>query len=102
MVKTGGQRRTIETRCGWRCDGHPREVNGKHKIHIKFCDICKNDKLPDFNKSITNGWKGVASGGIGINKNYTTTCVTNDMEINIRLNAKSVNDALNKVKENKN
>ena len=60
----GGQRRTIVTGCGWRCVGHPQEVNGKWAIHRRFCKDCKDtqtEEMPDFDKTagMMNGWKGI-------------------------------------------
>lgn len=64
MSKTfnkGGQRRTIEAGCGWRCVGHPTEVNKKFILHKKYCKFCgSHTDLPDFDKTAgnMNGWKG--------------------------------------------
>ena len=75
----GGQRRTIETGCGWRCVGHPNEVNGKYKIHKKFCDTCKDSitELPSFNKDAgkINGWKGIKNKHQQPNQMLTTAFV---------------------------
>lgn len=59
----GGQRRTIQAECGWRCVGHPQEVDGKFRIHKRFCKTCveSQTELPAFNKAagLINGWKGL-------------------------------------------
>lgn len=63
MFNRGGQRRTLEAGCGWRCVGHPTEVNKKYKIHRKYCKTCGECEYqaPEFNKegANMNGWKGV-------------------------------------------
>ena len=59
----GGQRRTIEAGCGYRCVGHPNEVNKKYLIHKRYCSTCNEGitELPEFNKTagLINGWKGI-------------------------------------------
>jgi hypothetical protein len=63
MFNRGGQRRTIETSCGYRCVGHPTEVNKKFLIHKRYCKDCGETEYaaPEFNKegANMNGWKGV-------------------------------------------
>jgi hypothetical protein len=63
MFNRGGQRRTIEAGCGWRCVGHPQEVNKKYLIHKRYCNDCGESEYdaPEFNKegANMNGWKGV-------------------------------------------
>jgi hypothetical protein len=61
----GGQRRTIETTCGWTTKCHPREANGKYKIHIRHCSICVEQDLPEYNRTSAklNGWKGLMPNG---------------------------------------
>jgi hypothetical protein len=61
----GGQRRTIETTCGWTTKCHPREANGKYKIHIRHCSICVEQDLPEYNRKSAklNGWKGLMPNG---------------------------------------
>lgn len=62
MFSKGGQRRTIEAGCGWRCFGHPNEVDKKYLRHRRYCSSCKENpvELPEFNKvaGLINGWKG--------------------------------------------
>jgi hypothetical protein len=62
MFRKGGQRRTIEAGCGWRCFGHPNEVDKKYLRHRRYCSSCKEnaDELPKFNREagLINGWKG--------------------------------------------
>ena len=38
---SGGQRRTVETPCGWICQGHPTEVNKKFERHKRYCNKCQ-------------------------------------------------------------
>jgi len=63
MFNRGGQRRTMEASCGYRCVGHPTEVNKKFVIHKKYCKECGETEYsaPEFNKegANMNGWKGV-------------------------------------------
>ena len=63
MFNRGGQRRTIEASCGYKCVGHPTEVNKKFVIHKKYCKECGETEYsaPEFNKegANMNGWKGV-------------------------------------------
>jgi len=65
MTKTfnkGGQRRTMESSCGWRCVGHPTEVNKKYELHKKYCKECGGvNYTPEkfnHNGALMNGWKG--------------------------------------------
>lgn len=48
---SGGQRRSIQTSCGWKCVGHPQEVNKKCERHIRICkNGCnKNVTIPEYN-----------------------------------------------------
>jgi hypothetical protein len=75
----GGQRRTIETGCGWRCVGHPTEVNKKYLIHKRFCNECKDSKtiLPEYSveAGLINGWSGLTGNLEQTNKIMTTTFV---------------------------
>jgi hypothetical protein len=63
MFNRGGQRRTLEAGCGWRCVGHPTEVNKKYKLHRKYCKTCGEVEYqaPEFNRegANMNGWNGV-------------------------------------------
>lgn len=98
MFQRGGQRRTIEAGCGWRCVGHPQEVNGKFKIHKKFCNTCKDsytEGLPEFNKEggKMNGWKGITNRGQQPNQMLTTALV-NGEEYNIYTKASSMKEAM--------
>jgi hypothetical protein len=67
-MSLGGQRRTIEVTCGWRCVGHPTEVNKKFLRHQRYCNECRYDtsEIPKFDtkSSLKNGWNGIA----GFNK----------------------------------
>jgi hypothetical protein len=80
MFQRGGQRRTIEAGCGWRCVGHPQEVNGKFKLHKKYCNTCRDahtEELPSFNKEggKMNGWKGITNKGQQPNQMLTTAFI---------------------------
>jgi hypothetical protein len=73
----GGQRRTIEVNCGWRCVGHPTEVNKKYLRHKRYCKDCgdnNSDALPEFCKEggKINGWKGINDKGHQPNQMLTT------------------------------
>lgn len=77
---SGGQRRTIEVGCGYRCVGHPQEVNKKYLIHKRYCKDCgdnNTDVLPEFNKlgGKINGWKGVTNRNQQPNQMLTTAFV---------------------------
>jgi hypothetical protein len=119
MFNRGGQRRTIEAGCGWRCVGHPNEVDSKYKIHKKFCNTCKDNNfdIPKFNRTNgdINGWKGnklkpnqnkeIATScivkcekdGRQINKQFTIRHEANSIEDSF----KKINDTLNEIKEEK-
>jgi hypothetical protein len=76
----GGQRRTIEAGCGWRCVGHPQEVNGKFRLHKKYCETCRENhtqELPSFNKEAgnINGWKGITNRNQQPNQMLTTAFI---------------------------
>lgn len=80
QFQRGGQRRTIEAGCGWRCVGHPQEVNGKYRIHKKICNTCKESntsELPEFNKAagLMNGWKGLTNRNQLPNQMLTTALI---------------------------
>jgi hypothetical protein len=79
----GGQRRTIEAGCGWRCVGHPQEVNKKFILHKKYCNTCRehhNQELPDFNKEggKMNGWKGITNRNQQPNQMLTTAFINGE------------------------
>jgi len=75
----GGQKRTIETGCGWRCVGHPTEVNKKYSIHKRYCKDCNNNVsvLPEWNREagLINGWNGLNGRLEQTNKIMTTAFV---------------------------
>lgn len=64
LFNKGGQRRTIEAPCGFRCQGALREVNNKYKIHRGHCSKCLSlaviPEPPKFSRIAgeQNGWKG--------------------------------------------
>ena len=78
----GGQRRTIELPCGFRIVGHPREVDGKIKIHRRRCPICIEiskekggfTEAPKFSRVAgdINGWDGNQRSGQHTKKRVTT------------------------------
>jgi hypothetical protein len=106
MFNKGGQRRTMETPCGWRCVGHPNEVKGKYNIHKKFCETCKeneNTEIPKFSRENgdINGWNGINVKNNHITK-VVSTCLTNGRRLDIVNDAKSIHDAVEQLKENDN
>jgi hypothetical protein len=99
MMNFGGQRRTIETGCGWRCVGHPQEVNGKFKIHKRLCDICREShtkELPKFSNEAANingSWKGIKSINNQPNQILTTALVDGE-QFDIVCDANNINNAM--------
>lgn len=99
----GGQRRTIEAGCGWRCVGHPTEVNKKYILHKKYCKDCgdnNTDKLPAFNKEggKMNGWKGITNRNQQPNQMLTTAFVDGvRQDIHLK-DVKSMEDAMDDAK----
>ncbi len=104
MFNKGGQRRTLETPCGWRCVGHPQEVNGKYRIHKKFCDTCKDvNNVPEFSRTNgdVNGWKGISNKNCNQRvRNIVTTCVVDGERFDVIQEAKTIDDATKKIREN--
>ena len=87
----GGQRRTIETGCGWRCVGHPNEVNKKFIIHKRYCKICEDVTMDtQFNRTAgdINGWKGQKH--LSNHKNQSI--------INVSINGNNANVVMDNVK----
>lgn len=91
LYQKGGQRRTIEAGCGWRCVGHPTEVNKKYARHKRVCKDCKESnslaELPEFDKTagLVNGWKGITNRNQQPNQMLTTAYIDgerNDLFIN--------------------
>lgn len=103
QYQKGGQRRTIETGCGWRCVGHPTEVNKKYILHKKYCKDCgdnNTDKLPEWNKEagLMNGWKGLTNKGQQP-KQMLTTAFVEGIRQDIHLkDIKCIEDAMNDAK----
>ena len=66
----GGQRRTIETKCGFITSGSLRESTYKWKLHKKVCDICKDITVNPDNiefdnaRAIKNGWNGIHNNNV--------------------------------------
>ena len=103
MFQRGGQRRTIETGCGWRCVGHPQEVNGKFKLHKKYCNTCNEtftEELPSFNKKASkiNGWKGLTDRGQKPNQMLTTAFVDGVRQDIYLKDVKNLEDAMDDAK----
>ena len=69
---TGSHRRTLKSMtCGWSATGAVREVQGKYKLHKKYCEICKTtnvkNSIPKFNSNDDakmNGFQGLSSKNI--------------------------------------
>ena len=99
MFNFGGQRRILETGCGWRCVGHPREVNGKFKIHKRLCDFCRESntkELPKFSNEAANingSWKGIKSINNQPTKEVTTALVDGE-QFDIVCDANNINNAM--------
>jgi len=94
----GGQRRTIEAGCGWRCVGHPQEVNGKFRIHKKYCDTCREShtqELPSFNGEAgkINGWKGITNRNQQPNQMLTSAFIEGE-QYDIHTKAKNMKEAM--------
>ena len=98
MYHRGGQRRTIEAGCGWRCFGHPNEVDKKYLRHRRHCSSCKEntDKLTEFNKEagLINGWKGNTNRHQKPNQMLTTAFVDGVRQDILLDGVKSMDDAL--------
>jgi hypothetical protein len=99
MLNFGGQRRTIETGCGWRCVGHPQEVNGKFKIHMRLCDICRENhtkELPKFSNeaAIINGSWGWIKCRNNQPNQILTTALANGEQYDILTDASNINSAM--------
>ena len=70
----GGQRRTIQSGCGWSCRKTPRECDYLFKLHRKRCEDCRDKgDLPAFNNvnASANGWNGV-NHNFQVQQGYTT------------------------------
>ena len=95
----GGQRRTIELGCGWRCVGHPQEVNAKFERHKRFCNTCSpNIKLStSFNKfeGNNNGWDGI-KGNRRVNEIHSSA-VYDGQDYNFRSKTHSIDTALRQI-----
>lgn len=94
----GGQRRTMEAGCGWRCVGHPQEVNGKWEIHRRYCKDCmdtQTEVMPEFNKTagLMNGWKGMTNRNQQPNQMLTTAFV-NGERMDILTNANTLEKSM--------
>ena len=103
MYNKGGQRRTIEAGCGYKCVGHPTEVNKKWIRHKRTCSVCKEGnslkELPTHNKEggLTNGWNGF-TGKKQSNRVLTTAYIDgkrNDIYLD---GVKGIENAMNIVK----
>jgi|688.fasta_scaffold68860_2 hypothetical protein len=81
----GGQRRTIETGCGWTCRKSPREADALFRMHRRHCELCKGSgDLPEFNRvnGKANGWGGVGN-NFKVQQGYTSEfrTITEDGEV---------------------
>lgn len=100
QYQKGGQRRTLEAPCGWRCIGHPNESNGRYAIHRRHCSKCIEinaiTDLPEFNKATikTNGWKGLLRNGNKPSKMLTTAFIDGQRQ-DILVDASTMEEALN-------
>ena len=102
MFNRGGQRRTIEAGCGFRCVGHPTEVNKKYLLHKKYCKDCGETEYqaPEFNKegANTNGWNGVRLKN-NVPKQMLTTAFVNGVRQDILLDGISnMEDAMDEAR----
>ncbi len=92
---TGGQRRTIVTNCGWTSKGSVREANGKMRLHLKVCKICKSfdnsGDIAEYNKdnAMKNGWNGITEKGAVKNTIVTTLEKDDSQDINLSGNVTS-------------
>lgn len=100
MFNRGGQKRTIELGCGFRIVGHPREVEGKLKIHKKRCSACSefDTKVPEFSREAgdINGWNGCK--GDKKTTKMMTTAFVNGVKSDYLVDASSIAEATKKVK----
>ena len=102
QYQKGGQRRTMEAGCGWRCVGHPQEVNGKWAIHRRYCNECREtqlEELPEFNREagLMNGWGGITNRNQQPNRMLTTAVVEGE-PMNIITNTNSIQNAMDEAR----
>ena len=95
----GGQRRTIEAPCGWKTICHPREANGKYKIHTRNCKTCSYTELPEYSREVglVNGWKGLLPNGDKPNTMLTTAFV-DGIRNDVFVKASNMEDAIDDTK----
>jgi hypothetical protein len=100
MFNRGGQKRTMELGCGFRIVGHPREVEGKLKIHNKRCSTCSEfgAGVPEFSREAgnINGWNGCR--GVKKPTKMMTTAFVNGVKSDYLVDASSIAEATEKVK----
>jgi hypothetical protein len=106
MYNRGGQRRTIQSSCGWCRTGHPTEVNRLYLLHKKFCkEGCGSTEYeaPEFNKTAgnMNGWKGATIKGHKPQQ-VQSTCLVNGKRIEVVSEANSINEAISDLHLNDN
>lgn len=106
MYNRGGQRRTIQSGCGWCRTGHPTEVNRLYILHKKFCkDGCGSSgyEAPEFNKEAgnINGWKGSTIKGYKP-RQVQSTCLVDGKRIEVMSEASSIDEAVRDFKINDN
>ena len=95
----GGQRRTVESSCGWRCVGHPTEVNKKYLRHSRYCNECKHSKeIPEYNKEagILNGWKGINNKNQKANE-LISYAIINGEQYNIHTKGTNMKEAMDEI-----
>ncbi len=105
-MNLGGQKRTIETPCGFIMKGHPQEINKKHARHYRVCKTCilirKDEQsivLPNFCKlsGSVNGWNGVKN--TADTREMKVTAVIDGVEFNFSVASNNVADATKQAKE---
>ena len=60
-MKSGEERTTIKSSCGFSAVGNPREARGKLKIHVRHCEACKlaNYDVAEF-KSTSGSYNNIS------------------------------------------
>jgi hypothetical protein len=99
----GGQRRTMETPCGWRRVGSVREVNKLFMLHKRHCDICKQLEYKETGfcneAGINNGWNGIS--GNNLVSDYHSICYKDGERVDVMaVNVSSIEEATNILNDN--
>lgn len=104
-MNLGGQKRTIETPCGFIMKGHPQEINKKHARHRRVCQTCislRKDEpvtvLPNFCKlsGEANGWNGVKN--TADTREMKVTAVIDGVNFNFNVTSNNVEGATKQAK----